>query len=507
MFGAIFAIALIIVAVLAVAVGLAAALSNAGKAADKNFTDKPVAATAAPCPEADANIVSIDWLDGDNETIVSNADQWVNLPVDASWVNGAEIKNKDRLGMAPRMKVKFDKAGSFSFKVKLLPPTGTDAYTDTEKGRNAHFKYTEDESSFTTDADGTKIVSGLQLLAGGGYIFQAEAQDMKGKKVKTGNLTTKRLFYYVEAKMTGLTSVAASTADVETEFAKHHMVLKKLSALSITHQENIGNSTDSDTLAGNVTTAVDADATVKGKKPYLLTVAYTDHLAVKNSGVVISKRGVDVGPGKPKVTIPVTARGLLAPNDTKTRYLWHDIVAGEGWFVSARYIKGDGSEVTIPAAKVTSKGTGNYWDQVEVDVTALPAGNGKVEATVNVVDRMRGGLALSGANQTCVCTRAWWANKAESGQVQTIIHEAGHKVGMVANGSGSQPDATATHYSGSGHAGDHCYKGCTAGQANYSSSANTTASECVMFGTGNGKSAFCGNCEKAVKKLDINAGW
>lgn len=481
---------------------------KASKTAEKQGGDKKVDDPKQPCPEDQANIVSIAWLDGGDDKEVAAATQWVNLPKEDKWVNGAEIENSDRLGLKPRLRVKFDRPGAHAFTVKLLEPTGTEAYSDTEKGRNADFKYTEAEKRFTTDADGTKIIDGdFKLVAGGGYKFKASAKDSKDKVVKTGELATTRLFYYVEAKMTGLTSVLGSTGDIDAEYANHHMVLKKHTALTIDRQHNIGSSADTQTLSGNVDTAVDGDETVKATKPYLLTVAYTDHLAVKHADVVVSKSGVDVGPSKPKVTIGVTAPGLLSPHTVKTRYLWHDIVPGEGWLVEAKFHKNGGGVTDIPADKVGHKGNGDYWNAVEVDVTGLAAGTGRIEVKVNVVDRMRGGLALGGANQTCVCTRAWWRDQPDAKQTCTIIHEVGHKVGMVADGSGKLPDKVSTHYSGSGHAGDHCYKGCTAGQANYATTANLNASQCVLFGSINSKNAFCENCEKAVKKLDIGSGW
>lgn len=466
----------------------------------------PANCATGACPE-DANIVSIAWLDGGDDIEVASETQWVNLPSADKWVDGTDIKNKDRLTMKPRMKVKFDKEGSHSFKVKLLVPTGTAAYTATEKTRNSNFKYTETEKSYSTDADGTKIIKDdFELVAGGGYEFIAQAKDGKNKIVKTGKLTTKRMFFYVEAKMTGLTSILGSTAPIDTEYNSHHFKLKKQTALSIARQNNIGTTADSNTLSSNVNAAVNASATVKAKKPYLLTVAYTDHLAVKNANVLISKSAVNVGPSKPNVVIPVAARGLRAPNSMATRYLWHDLVPAESWFVEAKFHKDGGGVTTIPTAKVTHKGTGNFWNEVEVDVTGLAVGVGKVEVKVNVVDRMRGGLAFGGAN-TCVCTRAWWRNQPDSKQECTIIHELGHKLGMVADGTGKLPDKTTTHYSGKGHVGDHCYKGCTAGQASYTGSANLSASQCVIFGAVNQKNSYCTHCEKAVKKLDINAGW
>jgi hypothetical protein len=224
---------------------------KASKTAKKKGGDKKVDDPKQPCPQDDANIVSIAWLDGADDKEVPTPTQWVSLPKEDKWVNGDEIKNKDRWGLKPRLKVKFDKPGAHAFKVKLLEPTGTPAYMDTEKGRNADFKYTETEKSYATDADGTKIIDGgFKLVAGGGYKFKAQAKDSKDKIVKTGELTTKRLFYYVEAKMIGLTSVLGSTSDIETEFGDHHMVLKKHTAVSIPRQHNIGDS--GDTSAGAV---------------------------------------------------------------------------------------------------------------------------------------------------------------------------------------------------------------------------------------------------------------
>ncbi|SEA72886.1 hypothetical protein [Rubrimonas cliftonensis] len=475
----------------------------------ENNGDAGVDSPTQTCPLADAAIVEIKWVDGGatgSEALVDSATQWVNLPRDAKWVDAPDIPNIDRLGRRPRLKVKFDKPGAHAFKVKLLAPTGTPAYTATETGRNAKFTYTADQKSFTTDANGEKIFDGFDLVVGGGYAFKAEAEDDKGKKVRTGDLTTKRLVWFTEAKMSGLAGVLGSTADVESEYDSHHLKLKKLADLAVAHQENIGDTTDSNTLKANADAAVSASAAHNAKKPHLLVNAYTDHLAVKNAGVVLrSAAGTQVGPGKPAVRLAVRAAGLRPPNTVATRYLWHDIVTGEGWFVSASYA-GGAATVAIPQAKVTHAGTGDYWNEVVVDVTGLPAGAGQITVTVNVVDRMRGGLAFGGA-MTCVCTKAWWATQSAAKQKCVVVHEIGHKVQQVTKGTGGQPDRAAKQYDNSGHVGSHCHQGCAAGQASYATSANLTASTCVMFGTVNQRTAFCADCAPGVKKVDITAGW
>jgi len=201
------------------------------------------------------------------------------------------------------------------------------------------------------------------------------------------------------------------------------------------------------------------------------------------------------------------AAGLRSPFTVKSHHLWHDLVPGEGWFVDAKFIDDGGDQTSIPADRVSHGLVGSGWKKVVVDVTGLPEARGTVQVTVDVVDRMRGGLALGGANQTCVCTRAWWRDQSEAKQECTIIHEFGHKVYMVTDGTGQLPDKVDTHYENKGHVGNHCYKGCADGLDNYNTTANKNASQCVMFGTVNEKNAFCDNCGKAVKKMDIGGGW
>jgi hypothetical protein len=127
---------------------------------------------------------------------------------------------------------------------------------------------------------------------------------------------------------------------------------------------------------------------------------------------------------------------------------------------------------------------------------------------VDWVNRMRGGLSFPNGNLICVCTRAWWKTESTADQVQVMIHEMGHKVGMVPDGTGVLPDKPATYYDAKGHVGPHCHEGIPAGQAKYDSRADGNASKCVMYGATNGKTAFCAkNCAPVIKKVDLTAGW
>lgn len=463
-----------------------------------------------PPPVEDYNIVSIDWLHGDDATVIGDCEQFVNLPRDAKWLADSGIANIDRLGIRPRFLVKFDKPVSAGFQWRLVPVAGgSPAYTGAEEGRNGNFKASSlDWASGSVSVGKAVMADKAALVAGGGYKFQLEAKDEKGKVVKSGVITTKRLFWYVELPMTGLANALTSTASIESEFATYHMILKQLPDLAILLQENIGNNADTNTLAANVESAINGNAVAKAKAPYLLRISYTDHLAVKNPNQRQRLTGAAVGPGQPAVSIGVTAPGLRPPNTVAARSLWNDLVTGEGWFVSASYTPdGGGAAVAIAADKVTASGSGSDLGTLSVDVSGLPAGTGTVDVFVNVVDRMRAGLAIGGAANICVCTIAWWTAQSQAEQAGVVIHEAGHKVHMVVSGTGNQPDRVATQYDNAGHVGSHCHNGCAAGQADYGTAANEAASTCVMFGSTNGHNAFCGNCGPAVTKVDIGGGF
>jgi hypothetical protein len=518
MFGIIAIVAAVIAAVVVAAVVLKKALADSKKDADENFSDRPVGGEEEPCPleseEEDPKLVSVEFLDGKDDVELSGTGkQFVNVSRDAKWVDGSTVKNIDRTGYKPRFKVKFNKPGSHSFKVKFVPDGDNMAYTDAEKGRNDRFKYLEEEKSYTTDGDGTKIVEGdFYVAAGAGHKYKLEAKDDFGNSDTSNNIEVNKLIYLQEIKMKDLATIASSLSTLTGEYVSHGIVMKELGSLEIDHMPNIGSTADTNTLKSSARGAYGSSGAV-ARSPYVIAVAYTDHLAVKNSNKQLSKSGVQVGPGKPKVTIPVRGIGLRAGDGIDDRALWQDIVPGEGWFVSAKYLKnGDTAgvdDVDIPAEKCTPgagtwAGNDKYRDSVDIDVTDLPAGTGSITITVNWVDRMRAGLASSG-NLVIICTRSWWQNKSAAAQNEVMIHEIGHMVGMVADGTGKLPDKPAKHYVDRGHVGNHCHHG-LALRASFSSGSNS-GSDCVMFGSTNGKSAFCSDCQPAVRKVDISAGW
>ncbi len=473
----------------------------------------PTCEPVAECPE-EVKIVAVEFLNGDKKTELSGTGKhFVNLPRDNKWVDGTHVSNIDRLNQKTRFKVRFNKPEAHKFKVKYVPGGGNVAYSNGEKGRNNNFKFKESEEPYTTEADGTKIVpTDFFVTAAGKDTYKLLAEDEKGNKVESNTIETHRLVYYQEIKMK---TVAAATnlSTLKSEFANHNIKLVPLASVEMEHMPNIGKTApNNSTTFKNKARSAYNGSKAPTKKPYVVAVGYTDHLAVKDSNQPVVKSGVDVGPGKPDVEISIA-------KDGKRKYLWKGLVPGEGWFVSAMFVGSDKS-VPIPIPVISNVAEANCTaiprnaaipdrcDKVKVKVSGLTAATGSIILRVNWVNRFRGGLSFGGGNLICVCTRAFWSTKSNASQNQTMIHEMGHKVGMVADGTGKGPDKVNTLYDTSkGHVGNHCHKGIPAGQARYDSSADLALSTCVMYGATNGKSAFCDKCAPAVRKQDLNAGW
>jgi len=483
------------------------------------MAESKVDCAVKPCPLKDkkviANIVSVEFLDGsDTKIVTGTAEQLVNLPAEDKWVDGKKVKNKDRLSNKPRIKVKFDKAGTHPFKIKLVPAGTNTVYTGDEKFRNNNFTFDSLEKEYTTGPDGTVILSGsLSLTAAGNDIYSLSAKDNNGNTVtSSGKIKTVRFFYLVEIKMNGLRSVAGNLKGLIKEFLSNYIKISKLSHVFMDHMENISTS-DNSTFESKARIAYNTSDGIN-KKPYCIAVAYTDHLAVKNPSKEQFKYNVRVGPGASPVTIPIQGRGLTDPA-IESRCLWNNLVTGEDWFVSCKFVYTDLLHFSLPPVDIPKDKCkilltippGGY-EKVSISVNHIPVGEGNIKLIVNWVDRMRAGMEFPGGNLICVCTRAWWQNENTKSQNQTMIHEMGHKVGMVASGAGKLPEKVATYYDDlKGHKGPHCYFGNPDYQARYDSATDRNRSRCVMYGETNGISSFCSNCKKALRKLDISKGW
>lgn len=455
------------------------------------------------------HILSIELLEGDIERTDPEVIQYVNIQYNKDrHVDGKDITHEDRLGQKLRCKVKFDKAGIFTFKVKLTPDKDNAVYSSDEIARNANFKYSSEEIEFITNSNGEKIIEADKLFVSpaGGDVFTISATDALNNTVTaSAKVKTRRLLYYSEIKMNGVTTSLTQLEAFVNEYAKLGIQFKAEPLQEIPHMPNIKDEQQFQQFYEDVQKSCLTSAT-HPKSPYCVGIAYIDQLAYKKTGMSFNYSIIRGGAGK-KINI------LFYNEETKSfSYLWQDIDPAEDWFMECYFIKDGGGEsdkINIPKSKCTMKSTLDqpvgYLDYVEIDLSDIPQEKGTVTLTVDCVDYMVGGKApLTSFPMVLVCTRVWWFTVSEAQQNNVAIHEVGHKLGMVTNASGNLPDKPAYFYENLGHKGWHCHKGIPAGLSDYNGLGNS--SQCVMYGETTSLGTFCEECAEVVKKLDLSNG-
>ena len=471
----------------------------------------PAQASAAEEPppeeEEEPRIVSVEWVETSADAVrPANDIQFVNIPKDSKYLHGEVVRNVDQLGVFPRIKVRFDKEGVHAFTVKLVPGSGNSVYSAEEQGKESAFSYSDAEEALDTDGNGEFIIEDLlSLAAAGDDTWTVQAEDQCGNTVTSRPLKTKKLIWITELKMPGL-PVASSISAFKTQFSSNGYTVIDGDEVAMPMIENIGSSSSQFLAAAS--TAYRSSG-IRDKEPYTVAVAYTNHLAKKGRSGPLRKTGVTVGPGAAPVRIPVL---LNVAGELKRKPLWNNLVTGEGWFVTASYFSSAGGFPTsLAESTLTPSGdwasAPGYLNLIDVDVTGLPAGTGTIVLRVNLVKGMRAGLSYRRKNLIVTSAMSYWRGKSTPKQNQVLIHEMGHKVGMIPKSTDSLTPPP-YQYTEHQHVGSHCHNGVAlpAGQqtAFPNGSQGTT---CVMFGATNGVSTFCSECGPLVKKLDSSDGW
>jgi hypothetical protein len=141
-----------------------------------------------------------------------------------------------------------------------------------------------------------------------------------------------------------------------------------------------------------------------------------------------------------------------------------------------------------------------------VDTSSLPRSTGEISAVVLVVDIQGMGLSLPTENLVTVASQRLDGTRVPSDTMAGIlVHEIGHKIGMVPGPQGDPDlDEQSSYYDGRGHSGGHCRHPAPL-LGDYRGARPTPAPECTMFGDIRTKTTkFCALCETSVRKLDIS---
>lgn len=453
-----------------------------------------------------ARILSIELLEGDTERTDPEVIQYVNIQQNkAEHVDGIFVTHADRLGQKLRCRVRFDRVGVFAFRVRLIPEPDNMSYTSTEKNRNANFRYCDEELYFTTEPNGEKIIETGEFFVSpaGGDVFSILALDSFDNEIwAVSRVRTCRLLYYQEIKMQGLPSIIPNFRAFRNEFKKYGIEFIPLTPVGMEHIRNI-DSNDGGLFKNKVMTVYNSSEG-QAKDPYCIAMTFIDQSAHMSTQTI--RRRITVDSKSDKLTLRL--------KDGK--FLWDNSIDDTSWLIDCCFdqthfcgLLGRKTDIGESQFRLLDLDSSGWNAAVEIDLKNLPRGRGELVLKVNTIEGMCGGFSFLENNIITVCTKSWGLMTTEDVQLRTMIHETGHQLGMVCDGSGKLPDRVVTFYDEHGHTGRHCNNGLSESQKTKPvyGEEEIIRSICVMYGCGNGKKAFCSNCAEALRKLSLEDGF
>jgi type VI secretion system secreted protein VgrG len=458
---------------------------------------------------------------------MAELEQYVNLEKKATFVED-EVKSLERAGEL-HVECTMKKGMSPNLlKVRLTPIAEPQTYSAAEKGRNTRFKLVRTRAPTVISAKKFKLEEDIQLPAAGGNKYKVEAKVL-GKVVESAKkLITWRKIYYQAVHMVGVT--VPSTATMVTDYAAHFIRFKeKDPAGTAPYLVN----TDSDTVAqrNNIVQTAANGYTLSRYEPYTVCVFFVNMIANPQAGFVIAPAATPaqaLGPGifnwsGSDVTFTLPDKylwwGINPTEDAKNGGHGNWLTPGSAYYVGADGVHHplDDTDITVDTTQRVS-GLGGY-DTVKVHLpwsarNFWSSNTVRFGMTLKVVKGFSGGYSEPNVNLITIATSAWWRPYTDAKRLQILNHEMGHKIGMLPDGTGKKLDKPGSHYTDKGHQGPHCSNG-----AVYNAALATPwqgLPTCVMFGATScfspatgahqaAPSAYCPDCQKLVKKLDLFA--
>ncbi len=547
-----------------------------GKAISKVFSPQ-VKGSKAQCPK---NLILtevgfISSLKGKDSVLKKEGMQFVNLPSgivggitptlnmkQKHWVDGKFVTELDRLGSTVRVRAKINKpVAKVHIFYRLVPDSENAKYSNgkpdkskNELHRNENFKHDLHNSRrsiptwkiMRTNDQGVATGSLIVSQAGKNkYHVEAilpKANRAKGtgqKPTKSANaIVTNRLVYITPQKMDGLKAphpkidnkeVVDNFKEGKSGKTAVQLVLLPKATTSIDYLANIDDDKDKKSLLGNSKDAFE-DSVASNKSPYCIIATFVDQIAREwtKGGFTIRKVATA---GEENNSFSIQTVSARPGGAAVTR----QILPVEDWFKGGEFIYDDNQKGkrNILKSMVTSvqDPTENKVTNLNIDLSSLDPGDGKVRLKLRLVDYWVNGVAYGDSRHLVLATRTRWTPRELDAQVQTIIHEIGHKFQMAANGGYAldsfaldvnedalkrreqhlkAPDVILTHYDDSkGHRGNHCYNGLSEGRDSYANADESETILCVMYGESHHSrpSHFCEHCEVALRKVDLSNGW
>lgn len=447
--------------------------------------------------------------------------QYVNLKArEDRWNDGRALDSLDRQTSKPRIHVKFNKPGAHTFTIKVIPGKDNIQYSAREQGRRESYKDVSTAvRTYTTKADGTYIVDDITLPAAGLNTYTFEVRDSRNQLVMTETVETARRFYIQEVILPGHRpgDPANDVSTALAEFKRLGIDVVQLPRVTgpTTGNINVDYEVGRQLLIGNASTSY-LRSEGPAHEPYTIAVCHVQSLASK-AGLNRVITNAIAGPGQGGVQIP-----LLDP-DGNPYNLWHGI-DDEPWFINAEftYVDERGRSRTVPFPLERLRPWFSDPTQPHECNLILARMNdflptvvsGTLTVQVYVITGVAAGVAYSGGNLIAVATYDPWERTATDYQLETLVHELGHAIGMTPSGPNwandpnawedfdeSKLDRIPNFYS---EAGNHCHYG----QPKMAESDYVQhTGDCVMYGGDTTSIKFCPECSKGVRKVDLSKGW
>jgi hypothetical protein len=458
--------------------------------------------------------------------------QWVNLEKDNAALEGYVARaRRDYL----EVECTVANPNPMEFQVRLVPHEPEAQYEPREIGRNIRFACVNDRGSETNAGGGrTRLSRRVYLPAAGGNVYRIEAKH-KNKVVSSGKIVESRRKLFCQLmKMTdvpgsGDLDAAGLLAALKKELwrpgEKRFIDLEQVGGVA--DIPRVGVRFDQPSTFFEV--AAEAYAT-RSLRPHDFVIAFVDQIA----------KPEDRGPATEEFPVTVPADGVAWEGTDLEIDLPHGLWLGfdavddmnKYWLADCKLHLVTGETVrplTISRSKVEAIATDAMRRGVErcsrvkvrFDGDALGGVVRPVAGQLRVTLGYRTPFFLAGAEfydmaVVAIAMREDWNPTSPIVRAWVLVHEVGHKLGMVADGTGNLPKGPDTVYGVPGkpydprHTGRHCHEGISwLGTIGWRPK-DKKGPACVMFGAAtlgdhNTPTTFCGNCSPVVRKLDLGS--
>ncbi len=421
---------------------------------------------------------------------MADVELWVNLTKNDKWI-GDGVVNQNRMGTTAKLHIRFRRERTEFARVSKQADANNAVYSRAEKRRRIGFNvHTYSRRLVITDSRGAADVP-IRVSLAGGDKFTVTVSDRRGNEMSADNLLTRRKLYFQVIRMSGVAAIsAADISGMQREFWNEpqkifiRMVEVAPAAANIPARRNYN---DTDGAVSGVVLQQTRGAFDTAKNPYCFAV-----LAVRRNGI----------PGTEEATSPATFDSSNSCTLTTNGVLFDVVDPAEEYFSYLTWNPDSGAGVSIPKSRLTRSGN----DQIIIDTTGYAQGSGTLEYGVRILDINGRGLSLPSNNFTLVASEdAITGAAVPSSEIMAVlIHEIGHKIGMVPGNEGTHAlDEQATYYDGRGHSGGHCNHGVGLLPSYDVSGINP---DCTMFGdTRANASQYCAECRTSLRKLDLRS--